>query len=351
MSLLDSTGKLIDRYKPLSDSLESLKTRVEALESGSTTSGSYYFTPEEITGYYKPTAQDYAKFSHYHATTSVLDVYSAFNELMSDHPDYISSHTYGNDESDTYPIKEYSFTPDLTEVSPLDSEKSLPKLLIITGLHGDEKMSIFSLYHLVYDICENWRDNEVLKYLRWNVEIKLMPITNPWGFHAGGQGRRTNANEVDLNRDFDDFTQVETQYIKDFIDNNTDAIYFGDYHTNGTSGNEYGTLMWHSNLSGTHNSETIDISSKYTISLLSREFVDEYLLPDDVGFFGYVTHNNVSGMSKHYGARQGISSNTFECFRKFPEQEGFFNETALKACTEYVGNWLGSILKKFKQKN
>lgn len=75
----------------------------------------------------------------------------------------------------------------------------------------------------------------------------VVPLQNPWGFD---NRTRYNSNGVDLNRNYDygwekenstvkgtaPFSEKETQYMRDLIQMNKDAIHFIDYHTISTSG-------------------------------------------------------------------------------------------------------------------
>jgi len=150
-----------------------------------------YFVPDYPAGFYKATTGTYSTFA------TIDDLHAAFQNLVLANSTYITSSLLGNDQSNTYPIYQYRLKP--SGVSATNLNRHLPKLLICCGLHGEEKNSVFSTYHLVKDICENWRTSPLLTYLRWNVEIILIPSANPWGFM---NNTRHNVNGVDLNRNF-----------------------------------------------------------------------------------------------------------------------------------------------------
>lgn len=341
----------------LAEQVETMKNELKAELTTGVRNRPYYFMPENITGFYKATTGTYNSFN------TVQELNTAFTTLASEHSDYITQTLLGNDQSGTYPIYEFHLKPIGITSSKLT--KTLPKIVIVCGQHGREKGSVFSLYHLTKELCENWTTNPLLEYLRWNVELVFIPLANPWAFQ-NGDGRR-NSRDVDINRNYsydwtqgtigdvtyggsEPFSEVETQYVKQVIDRNLDAIYFGDYHTNGSSGASYNTLMWHSQIQGELENESVQIASKYLIEKATREFIKSYNLPDDEGFFGYVSHPvNHSGMAKAYAASKGIPSNTFESFRKFPTETDFYSSDTVKATTEYVGNWLLTLIKQFRE--
>ena len=240
-------------------------------------------------------------------------------------------------------------------------EKTIPKLLIVSGLHGGEITSVLSLYYLIKDLCENWKTNEALEYLRYNTEIVMIPCVNPWGFQNNSY---TNYNGVNINRNFEanhrvgepgssqyggpePFSEIETQYVKNMVDNNTDAIIFIDYHTMGGQGSDYG-LLWHSLNRGTRRVENINIASRYHVEKFSRELIKRYGQPAEQGLFGLVTSDSGSAFAKTYGDDKGIPSMTLETFRKFPTDATLYTPLVLKASTEIIGSWLLTVLKQFK---
>jgi hypothetical protein len=97
-----------------------------------------------------------------------------------------------------------------------------PAVLISGSTHGDEYLNIED--RLPRWFLENAKGHPGLKsFLGAGGVIYLVPILNPDGYAADN---RTNANGVDLNRDFPliplnrpGFTQPETKLLAQFIDN------------------------------------------------------------------------------------------------------------------------------------
>lgn len=317
----------------------------------------HFFSPVMLSGWYEPTImENYNDFSSDYGVTSITDYFNAWEALASTYSDYITSENLGNDATDTYPV--YKYTLSGSQVAPTTSfSRKRIKILLTCGLHGEEKSSMFSLYYWVKDICKNWRLSPVLEYFRWNVEFVIIPVANPYGFM---HNTRKNGNSVDINRNFQldwvesepssstyggtaPFSEIETQYIKAMIDSNTDAIYFGDYHTNGSSGSLYSNLMYFSNGQGDYVDNDMTVACKYYLSKITREFIHKYSMPNDEGFFGFIQFST-GAFSKSYAWQNGIPGNTFECFIKIPTHTSNYNPEAIEMCTEFLGNWIVTIL-------
>lgn len=318
----------------------------------------YYFAPEEIIGVYKGIGVSYTDFP----TTN--DVITAWNTLASEHPEYITETLMGYDASGEYPIYKYRLNPNGLVVNGMG--RKLPKVLLVAGIHGGELPPIYSTYSMVRDICENWTEDALLEYLRWNVEFEIIPLANPYSLdHIQGRdyGYRHNANGVDLNSNFSEnwaegtlgdatyggsepFSEPESQYIKSMIDANTDAIYFGDYHSQG--GSDY-HLMWIPMSIGEYADENLQIASKYVIEKMSREFVKDYNLIPDRTVLGSTRGGRHNGTTRIYAHAQGIpSASTVEGFNVFPADAGQTYESVVKANTEFITNWLLTVIKQMK---
>ena len=83
-----------------------------------------------------------------------------------------------------------------------------PKVLMTSTMHGDEVTGMILQLRLI-DYLLTSNDTEA-KFLMENLDIFISPDTNPDGTYHGGNSnvygaRRSNANNVDLNRHFPDF--------------------------------------------------------------------------------------------------------------------------------------------------
>lgn len=322
----------------------------------------YYFMPGDIIGHYKP--NDEATYDDFDYDTTTPEQYNqALLDLADEYPNYLTLELKGKDQSGTYDIYEVTLRSEQPNITI--PGKDIPKVIGVSGLHGGEKNSVWSLYYFIKDLCEQWQEQSSLEYLHYNIEFKFIPMANPWGI---ANNSRANSRGVDLNRNWDTpvwvreeesswgtilyggeypFSEVETQYVRDMILENLDSIYFCDYHTNNSSGDEQDRLMWIALNNLSLRNENLQIAAKYTLSKQTREFVKDYGQPDD-GIFGYITQSDNSSTAKYYAALQGIPASTTECFRKFPNETELYTPNTIKACTEYIGNWFINVVKQFK---
>ncbi|HLW09577.1 MAG TPA: M14 family metallopeptidase [Fermentimonas sp.] len=176
------------------------------------------------------------------ATEHVSDIYDLYDELLTNNSDYITKTLLGNDESGVYPIYRYDFKP--INLTLYNYNRKRLKFIICSGTHG-EPVGYRSLYHTMENICNQWMDNELLSFLRFNVEFVIIPIVNPY---AVENKTRKNSRGVDINRNFphgweyladtsspyytgeNPLSEKETVYIHDILSANKDAIALIDYH-------------------------------------------------------------------------------------------------------------------------
>lgn len=78
------------------------------------------------------------------------------------------------------------------------------KILVVGGMHGDEKSSVRTLTSFVDDLEQNYTSIPADK------TVIVIPNSNPDGFNAS---TRTNANGVDLNRNFPTFDWASGVYM------------------------------------------------------------------------------------------------------------------------------------------
>lgn len=164
------------------------------------------------------------------------------NQLMAQHPTYITRQTLGKDQSGVYNVYRYDFTPE-------DYDRTV---LILSCVHGNEYTSFYGICRFLEDLCARSHENALLGELRSRVRFVVLPIVNPYGFV---NGTRQNANGVDLNRNAnyrweeyntanskpeqkyykgsEPFSEVETQYIRTVVDELKQSNFVGamDMHT------------------------------------------------------------------------------------------------------------------------
>lgn len=148
------------------------------------------------------------------------------------HSDYITRTVIGKDATGTYDMYGYVYTPKNYEIT----------MFITGGMHGDEEIGYFSLAKIMQLIADAKPEDQLLYTLRQKVRFVVVPMINVWSIsqHSAGLAKsrlRYNANNVDLNRDFGDLSQAESQNVmKWFAQYADDAVIAMDMHIAETKG-------------------------------------------------------------------------------------------------------------------
>lgn len=193
------TNNLTSENADLVKKITDLTTRVAALENGTGGGGTGGTTNITNLGvsllpdWYKPPTilgtelgKDGTPSSHnYQESLNWI-----LEPLRTANPNYITRAALGKDQSNTYDLYKYEFTP-----------KSYDKIMLITCcLHGNEYTSFYGLCRFLELLCADNVTDPNLLYLRNQVKLVVVPISNPWGFV---NSKRQNSRGVDLNRNFD----------------------------------------------------------------------------------------------------------------------------------------------------
>lgn len=103
----------------------------------------------------------------------------------------------------------------------VDNSAAEPEVRLSSTMHGDEPPGMVMLMNLADYLAKNYGQQgfEDVTHLVDNYEIHIMPLHNPDGYVGG---TRTNANHVDLNRNFAD--PAGTHTVQE-----TENIHFMDY--------------------------------------------------------------------------------------------------------------------------
>jgi len=114
----------------------------------------------------------------------------------------------------------------------IGEDKTDSKIMIVIGrLHPPEITGQFALQAFVESLCT---DSETAKNFRKEYTVFVVPMMNPDGVDNGHW--RNNTGGIDLNRDWSDFNQPETQFVRDFLrkklNGTKSKLYFGiDFHS------------------------------------------------------------------------------------------------------------------------
>ena len=107
---------------------------------------------------------------------------------------------------------------------------SKKKILVLAGLHGNEKQTPLWVYEFFNRILYN---DDYAAY-RSAFDWYVVPLVNPTGYDAN---TRNNYNDVNINRDFARKTQAETQALCSLIDNGDFDFLIDAHQLSGGSGN------------------------------------------------------------------------------------------------------------------
>ena len=75
----------------------------------------------------------------------------------------------------------------------------LPKIFLVSGLHGIEKPAIYYNYKLLCDLCKDEGKYRDITLIRNFCDIYILPLASPYGVQNAS---RYNGNGINLNRDF-----------------------------------------------------------------------------------------------------------------------------------------------------
>lgn len=131
------------------------------------------------------------------------DIIGLYDSLVDDYPNYVSKTDLGlasgtDLSGNPYHIYEYAFIP--IDASYDKHSKVRPTVMLDAGMHGFEKAAVYGLYCFMYDVCHNWDKNPALKNVRFGTNIRIIPVSCPYGFDRND---RLNANHINLNRNFE----------------------------------------------------------------------------------------------------------------------------------------------------
>lgn len=101
----------------------------------------------------------------------------------------------------------------------IEDDGNKPIILVVGGVHGDEKSSVLGVVYSMNAIAE--KNNTTFSKLLQDYSLYFVPCLNIGGFN---NTTRENNNGVDLNRDFGDFTQEETKALHKLIESKKNRI-------------------------------------------------------------------------------------------------------------------------------
>lgn len=280
-------------------------------------------------------------------------VYSFFDDLMERYPNYISKILLGN-ATFGEPIYLYRFYPQRASTEGIgNSFKPYPKLLLSASIHGGENLGVTSLCYLMQSICEDYESDDALYYMRHFINFEVVPLKNPGSYDA----KEYNfPNDVNINRNFDylwegtsdphkgsaPFSEVETQIIRDWLLDNTDAIHNIDIHVRGGRGTVPDSqIIWASESS----TDLVMTATNY-IEDLSAKWGSRYSNLKGKGILGYATNRKSAGTFRCWAHHVvGVPSSTWEGFSKSTTLSNTEDSQIVSMNVEMLGQYILDVIR------
>ncbi|EFX6585798.1 hypothetical protein EJK42_21650, partial [Shigella dysenteriae] len=270
--------------------------------------------------------------------TTHSEVYALFDNLMDGNESYVSKHVLGQDSLGN-DIVSYEFKMADIDTQMISNPFKRLKIGILTGLHGDEKNTMVGALEFLKNVTENPNKNEMISKLRSMADLFILPVGNPSGWDAN---TRDNHNLINLNRDFTEQSQLETQIIMNWMRSNS-LDYVIDYHNTSTTAER---ITW---VSGSPESQA-EMATHYwkAISELSSLWSGRFPeFPDNV-IFGSIHGDSSISATKNGAASLGIKGCTLETgwYIGFTG-DGWNSITSNIVSSELIGNMVLQIFKEY----
>lgn len=304
---------------------------------------------------------DYYAYDEYYELNNIVDKFTinttadeyltAIDKLYRANIAYITRKHFGQkDDSGTYDLYAYELDNKSYSVN------NKPSILLICNQHGYEKNAAFSAYWLIDALCNHYKENKLLTFLRNEVRILIVPLANPWGFNqyvgsnVGSEIGYGNSNGININRDYENKVSKEAQFIMSASERVHNAILALDVHSNGTTrtSKDYSQLNWHSY---EINSALflVDTSDKF-LSLASQKISKEMNISDTAIGVINIGEEPSNGQTLTYAwSNLSMTNLCFELPLKLPTETDEATVLCQKIGTELLVNFLGMALQKYKE--
>ena len=284
-------------------------------------------------------------------------VYALYDSLSNAYPHYITMNILGVDnwgnEIREYVFKNSDHNDFPTSPRARDPVIKKPKILITTGIHGDERGPVLGAYNLVSDLCAY---NPFLIGLRSMFEIRLIPVACPTAYNGD---KRSNDNGVNLARNFSfgwvlqgepgdyDYSgpspasELETQLIEAWLSAHSDCLCYLDYHNTGYSDRE---ITYFAASKNTEYEQTLKNAYLTAIGKLSGIWYGKYKIPESQ-VLGYTGHFDYIASPQRYAYSLNIPSMVLETTWQAIGDGRRYGPITNAITTEYLGNLLVELTK------
>ena len=203
------------------------------------------------------------------------------------------------------------------------SQDKKPKLLYIANMHGDEVVGReLTIYH-IRRLLTGYGNEPRVTTLLDNAQVFIVPSMNPDGFE---RGRRYNVNNVDLNRDFPDFTSDNSDTVAGRADETAAIMSLHANHHFVSSINFHGgevcfNLPWDTQ----RNNSTTKFGDDQILSQMGRAYADSNPTMESndgfdrgltYGFEWYEVDGGLQDWSIYY--RQSMHATVELSYTKYP---------------------------------
>ena len=170
--------------------------------------GSIYQCADNIDGSLLPGANHLAE-------DRLTTIYKWWHALYSAHTDCMSEVSLGKDASGAHDVMCYTIEAPRGKGDGVPDDRY--EILWLSNIHGHERYCLTSTYWFFKNLVEKHATDEHFAFLWAHCRFIVVPCVNPWGVaHAA----RTNANGVDLNRNYD----ASWTYKEDAVDGNSSRV-------------------------------------------------------------------------------------------------------------------------------
>lgn len=258
------------------------------------------------------------------------EIVSAWDSLQKKYPNYISKTNLGKETSGSLDMYRYDFVPEIVSleasvqdgINKIYTKNDYPIVIMGACIHGAERPCAKSLLNLM-TLIANAKDYSILGWLRNNIHFVIIPLENPWGYK---NDKRTNVNQVDLNRNFEPFwekgenttenqryrgtaplSEKETQYIDSVLKECADkAVCYYSFHTHGVF-TAYNMMTNFSSPALYLLNEMQNIGMSVTKMITSSGWIN-HNLPEDSGYIGCMEMEYGAAMASYQAAKYKIPS-------------------------------------------
>lgn len=299
------------------------------------------------------------------------EIISAWEELQMKYPTYISKTNMGKETSGTLDMYRYDFIPEIVPleasvqdgINKIYTKNDYPIVIMGACIHGAERPCAKALLNLMTLIADA-KDYSILGWLRNNIHFVIIPLENPWGYK---NDKRTNVNQVDLNRNFEPFwekgdstieneryrgtaplSEKEAQYIDSILKECADkAVCYYSFHTHGVF-TSYSMMTNFSSPALFLLNDMQNIGMSVTKMITASGWAN-HNLPEDSGYIGCMEMEYGVAMASYQGAKYNIPSACPEVmYRYYDGGTGEIYNTDLDCMnTEYMLYSVSNACEKF----